>query len=102
LRLESLTRTWNSRSVQRTSPGYAREYERSRRGVGIARYNVTATGVADVAVDPACRRIGLATALVERLAQAALARGVRELSAYYLAGNRPVAARPGPSTLLRS
>jgi RimJ/RimL family protein N-acetyltransferase len=68
--------------------------ERSRRGVAIARYDVTASGVADiaVAVDPAWRRIGLATALVELLAQAALARGVCEFSAYYLAENRPVAA----------
>ncbi|MGE5827145.1 MAG: N-acetyltransferase family protein [Micromonosporaceae bacterium] len=67
------------------------------RGVAIARYEVVSDGIADiaVAVDPAWRRIGLATALVELLAQAALDRGIHEFSAYYLAENRPVAALLG-------
>jgi GNAT superfamily N-acetyltransferase len=53
-----------------------------------------ADGVADiaVAVDPAWRRAGLATALVEMLAEAARDRGVHAFSASYLAENRPVAA----------
>jgi RimJ/RimL family protein N-acetyltransferase len=68
--------------------------ERTGRGVAIARYEAVGDGVADiaVAVDPGWRRIGLATALVELLAQAALGRGIHEFSAYYLAENRPVAA----------
>jgi GNAT superfamily N-acetyltransferase len=68
--------------------------QRTGRGVAIARYDVVDEGVADVAVavDPAWRRVGLATALVELLAQAALERGIREFSAYYMAENRPVAA----------
>jgi GNAT superfamily N-acetyltransferase len=68
--------------------------QRTGRGVAIARYEVVDEGVADVAVsvDPAWRRLGLATALVELLAQAALERGVCEFSAYYMAENQPVAA----------
>jgi GNAT superfamily N-acetyltransferase len=67
--------------------------ERTGRGVAIARYEPLEGEVAEVAVvvDPAWRRIGLATALVELLAQAALSHGVREFSASYLAENRPVA-----------
>jgi RimJ/RimL family protein N-acetyltransferase len=68
--------------------------QRTGRGVAIARFEVVDEGVADVAVavDPAWRRIGLATALVELLAQAALERGVGEFSAYYMAENRPISA----------
>lgn len=48
------------------------------RGVAIARYEPLTEGVAEiaVAVDPAWRRAGLATALVELLAEAALERGI--------------------------
>ncbi len=71
--------------------------ENTSRGVAIARYELIGDGVADVAVvvDPAWRRVGLATALIELLAQAALDRGIHEFSAYYLAENRPVAALVG-------
>jgi GNAT superfamily N-acetyltransferase len=64
------------------------------RGVAVARYEWLAEGVAEVAVvvDPAWRRLGLATALIELLAEAALARGIHEFSASYLAENRPVEA----------
>jgi RimJ/RimL family protein N-acetyltransferase len=68
--------------------------ERTGRGVAIARFEAMDGDVAEVAVvvDPAWRRIGLATALVELLAQAALDRGIGEFSASYLAENQPVAA----------
>jgi RimJ/RimL family protein N-acetyltransferase len=68
--------------------------EHTSRGVAIARYEAISDSVADVAVvvDPAWRRIGLATALLELLAQAALDRGIHEFSAYHLAQNRPVVA----------
>jgi len=70
---------------------------RTGRGIAIARYEATGEGVADVAVavDPAWRRVGLATALVEMLADAALDRGIHTFSAYYLAANSPVAALIG-------
>lgn len=63
-------------------------------GVAVARYTEVEPGVADVAVvvDPAWRRIGLATALIEMLAQAALDRGVHTFTAYHLADNQPVSA----------
>ncbi|WP_329267259.1 GNAT family N-acetyltransferase [Streptomyces sp. NBC_01451] len=66
----------------------------SGKGIGIARYEQVADGVAEVAVavDPAWRRVGLATALVELLAQAALERRIHTFSASYIAENRPVAA----------
>lgn len=66
-------------------------------GVGIARYETTTAGAAEiaVAVDPAWRRAGLATVLVELLAEAALSRGIHTFSAYYLAENRPVSALLG-------
>jgi RimJ/RimL family protein N-acetyltransferase len=70
----------------------------SRHGVAIARYeSLPQAGVAEVAVvvDPAWRRVGLATALVEMLAEAALDRDIHTFSAYYLAQNRPVAALLG-------
>jgi RimJ/RimL family protein N-acetyltransferase len=68
--------------------------DRTGRGVAITRYETTGEGVAEVAaaVDPAWRRIGLATAMVKLLAQAALDRGIHEFTASYLAVNRPVAA----------
>jgi GNAT superfamily N-acetyltransferase len=68
--------------------------ERTERGVAIARYEAVGGGVAEVAVvvDPSWRRVGLATALVELLAAAALDRGIHEFSASYLAENQPVAA----------
>jgi GNAT superfamily N-acetyltransferase len=68
--------------------------EQTCHGVAIARYVEAADGLADVAVavDPGWRRVGLATALIELLARAALDRGIREFSALYLAENRPVAA----------
>ncbi|WP_199433735.1 GNAT family N-acetyltransferase [Qaidamihabitans albus] len=63
-------------------------------GVAVARYEATGQpGIAEVAVavDPAWRRVGLATALVRLLAEAALARGITHFAATYLADNRPVA-----------
>ncbi len=67
------------------------------RGVGIGRYETVSDGVAEVAVavDPQWRRVGLATALVATLAEAAVARGIHAFSAWYLAENRPVAALLG-------
>jgi RimJ/RimL family protein N-acetyltransferase len=64
------------------------------RGVAIGRYEPLSEGVAEVAVvvDPAWRRVGLATLIVELLAQAALAHGIHTFSASYMAENRPVAA----------
>lgn len=63
-------------------------------GVAIARYEPLEEGVAEIAVTvrPAWRRVGLATMLVELLAEAAADRGVHAFSVYYLADNRPVAA----------
>ncbi|WP_410642403.1 GNAT family N-acetyltransferase [Amycolatopsis sp. lyj-346] len=63
-------------------------------GVAIARYGATSEpGVAEiaVAVDPAWRRVGLATALVHLLGEAALDRGFDRFTALYFADNRPVA-----------
>lgn len=67
---------------------------RTGEGIAIIRYERSGDGVAEiaVAVDPAWRRAGLATALVEILAEAALDRGIRTFSALYLAENRPVTA----------
>jgi GNAT superfamily N-acetyltransferase len=67
--------------------------ERSGDGVAIARYEgEPGARIADAAVvvRPGWRRVGLATALVELLARAALERGVVEFSATYLAQNQPV------------
>jgi RimJ/RimL family protein N-acetyltransferase len=63
-------------------------------GVAVARYEPQGDGAAEVAVvvDPRWRRVGLATALVELLAEAALDRGVHTFTATYLAENRPVAS----------
>lgn len=67
---------------------------RTGEGAAIARYEATVDGIADVAVavDPAWRRVGLATALVEMLAEAAVDSGIHAFSAYYLTENRPVTA----------
>ncbi len=66
--------------------------EHTGRGVAIARYETIEDDIADVAVvvDPAWRRVGLATALIELLALAALDRGIHEFSAIFLAENQPV------------
>lgn len=68
------------------------------RGVAVARYialppdpdNKVAAEVA-VAVDPAWRRAGLATVLVQMLAQRALECGIDGFTAIFLSQNRPVA-----------
>lgn len=64
------------------------------RGVAIARYEPAGddTGEVAIAVSHSWRHVGLATALVSLLAQAALERGVVTFTASYLAANRPVAA----------
>ncbi|MPZ78978.1 MAG: GNAT family N-acetyltransferase [Actinophytocola sp.] len=65
------------------------------RGIAIARFEpLQEEGVAEiaVAVDPAWRRVGLATMLVELLAEAALERGFHSFGASYLAQNRPIEA----------
>jgi RimJ/RimL family protein N-acetyltransferase len=64
------------------------------RGVGIARYEQVGDGAAEVAVvvHPGWRRVGLATALVHLLAEAALARGISTFTASFLTDNHPVAA----------
>lgn len=65
------------------------------RGIAIARFEpLQEEGVAEiaVAVDPAWRRVGLATRLIEMLAEAALERGFHSFGASYLAQNRPIAA----------
>ncbi|MBG0831980.1 N-acetyltransferase [Planomonospora sp. ID67723] len=64
------------------------------RGVAITRYESPGgkSAEAAVAVDPAWRRVGLATVLVEMLAEAALDHGITSFTASYLADNQPVAA----------
>ncbi|WP_346115315.1 GNAT family N-acetyltransferase [Nonomuraea maheshkhaliensis] len=64
------------------------------RGIAIARYEPVDERTAEVAiaVDPAWRRVGLATAMIELLAEAALKHGYDAFTATYLADNRPVAA----------
>ena len=66
----------------------------SGRGVAIARYEPVDEHTAEVAiaVEPAWRRAGLATAMIELLARAALKRGYDTFTATYLADNLPVAA----------
>jgi len=66
-------------------------------GVAISRYEPTDGDTAEVAVavSPAWRHVGLATALIALLAQAALERGIVTFTASYLAANRPVAALVG-------
>ncbi|ONF73603.1 GNAT family N-acetyltransferase [Amycolatopsis keratiniphila] len=63
-------------------------------GVAVARYEATQDpGVAEiaVAVDPRWRRAGVASALIRRLAVAALRNGFDRFTVTYLADNRPVA-----------
>ena len=69
----------------------------SGESVAVARYEPVDDGVAEVAVvvDPGWRRIGVATALVEMLAEAALERDIHSFGASYLADNQPVAALVG-------
>jgi GNAT superfamily N-acetyltransferase len=66
-------------------------------GVAIARYEPAGDDTAEVAVavSPSWRHVGLATALIALLAQAALERGIVTFTASYLAANRPVAALVG-------
>ncbi len=66
-------------------------------GVGIARYELLEPGVAEVAVatDPAWRRVGLATALMQLLEEAAAARDIHTLTAVHLPENRRVAGLLG-------
>jgi predicted GNAT family acetyltransferase len=61
--------------------------------VAIVRYEATAPRVAEiaVAVTPAWRRVGLASALVHLLSEVALSRGFDRFTEYYFADNRPVA-----------
>ena len=65
------------------------------RGVGIARYEGLPedehTADVAVAVDPQWRRVGLASALLVRLATAALHHGVKRVQADYYATNADVA-----------
>ncbi|GAB3163578.1 hypothetical protein GCM10027258_84160 [Amycolatopsis stemonae] len=62
-------------------------------GVAVARYEATSRRVAEiaVAVAPAWRRVGLATALLHMLGLAALERGFDRFTAVYFADNKPVA-----------
>jgi GNAT superfamily N-acetyltransferase len=62
-------------------------------GIAIARYIAEGAGSAEVAVvvAPEWRRLGLATALVQLLAERAAECGVTTFTATYYAGNRPVA-----------
>jgi GNAT superfamily N-acetyltransferase len=64
------------------------------RGIGLARYETEGDGRAEAAVvvDPGWRRVGLASAMIELLAQAAVERGIDTFTATYLAENRPVTA----------
>ena len=71
----------------------------TERGVAVARFEPLdgtgepeATAEIAVAVVPAWRRAGLATALVVLLAEAGIERGVRYFGASYLTGNRPIEA----------
>ncbi len=83
-----------------TTLDYARRFalgaadELTGQGVAIARYEPLREGVAEVAVavDPAWRAVGLATGLLETLAQAALDRGIHTFCATFLAENEPVTA----------
>ena len=61
------------------------------RGVGIARYEAeSGADIAEVAVDPAWRHIGLATALVRVLAAGAVSSGIHRLSAIFFDANQDV------------
>jgi RimJ/RimL family protein N-acetyltransferase len=63
-------------------------------GIAVARYERLDDDVAEVAVvvDRGWRRAGVATSLIEMLADAALDAGIHAFTAIYLAENRPVAA----------
>jgi GNAT superfamily N-acetyltransferase len=65
-----------------------------RNGVAVARYESVGKGIAEVAVAvaPAWRDAGLATELIQLLAQAAADRGIRAFTGTYVAENRPVRA----------
>jgi RimJ/RimL family protein N-acetyltransferase len=65
-----------------------------RVGVAVARYESVGKGNAEVAVAvaPAWRDAGLATELIQLLAQAAADRGIHAFTGTYLAENRPVRA----------
>lgn len=62
-------------------------------GIAVARYIADGAGAAEVAivVAPQWRRLGLATALLQLLAERAAACGITTFTATYYAGNRPVA-----------
>ena len=61
-------------------------------GIAIARYEGTEPGVAEVAVVvlPEWRRVGLGTALLDRIESAARARGITSLTAIYLPDNEHI------------
>jgi len=65
------------------------------RGVAVARYEGSGDGAAEVAVvvHPDWRRVSWRRLLVRLLAETAISRGINAFSAFYLAENRPVAAR---------
>lgn len=65
---------------------------RDGHGIAVARFVSQGEGTAEVAVvvDPAWRRRGVATVLVELLAQAAVERGIHTFTAYYMAENTAV------------
>ena len=66
----------------------------SRRGIGIARYEATGGSSAEVAVavDPGWRRVGLATALLRLLGEAALEHGIDRFTVEFLVDNVDVAS----------
>jgi GNAT superfamily N-acetyltransferase len=66
----------------------------SRRGVGIARYEADGDGAAEVAVavDPGWRRVGLATALLRLLGEAALDHGVATVNVEFMLANVDVSS----------
>lgn len=61
-------------------------------GVAIARFEPVSDGVAEVAVvvTPTWRQLGLATALLDLLEDAAIERGIDEFEAYYLPDNHSI------------
>ena len=80
--------------VDHTSREAIAAFDDTGRGVGIARYesqpDTTAVEFA-VAVDPAWRQVGLASALLTRLLRAALRNGFTTIHVDYFADNRDVA-----------
>lgn len=74
----------------------------SRRGVGIARYEATAdSNCADVAVavEPGWRHVGLGTAMLRLLGDAALANGIDHFSVEFLSDNIEVTSIMSESCL---